>query len=313
VTAAPDCSIGWWQRVTSAQGPAGPRRRLGAELRRLRGKADMTLDEVAELMTCSTSKISRLETGKGIPKLPDVNELIRIYRVTSDAEVEMLRRLVQEGRTQGWWEPITEGVQPEKFVLDSPNRFAAMETEAVGVRTFNGVVLYGLLQTADYTRAVMHALLPSHTEGRIDQLVALRLKRRAALSRTVEPIRVQAVIDEAALCRMVGGERVMAEQLEFLLEVTRRLNVTIRVLPFSVGMDRALLGQFAVLEFTDRLAGDVVFIEGHAGDTYLESKSDVDLYVKVFDDVADRALTPADSADLITRYLSRLSRREDTR
>jgi transcriptional regulator with XRE-family HTH domain len=271
----------------------------------------MTLDEVAELMTCSTSKISRLETGKGIPKLPDVNELVRIYGVTSDAEIDMLRRLVKEGRTQGWWEPITEGVQSERFVLDSPNRFAAVETEAVGIRTFNGVVLYGLLQTADYTRAVMHALLPSHTEGQIDQLVALRLKRRAALLRSVEPIRVQAVIDEAVLCRMIGGEQVMAQQLEFLLDVMRRQNVVIRVLPFSAGMDRALLGQFAVLEFTDRLAGDVVFIEGHAGDTYLESKSDVDLYVKVFHAVAGRALTPGDSARLITRYLSRLNQRED--
>lgn len=273
----------------------------------------MTLDEVAELMTCSTSKISRLETGKGIPKLPDVNELIRIYDVTSGTERDMLRRLVREGRTQGWWEPITEGVQPEKFVLDSPSRYAAMETEAVGVRSFNSVLLYGLLQTADYARAVMRALLPAHGELEIEKLVALRLKRQAALTREPDPIDVATVVDEAVLNRIVGGREVMAEQLAFLLDVARKPNVTIKVLPFTTGMDRALLGQFAVLEFADGPAGDVVFIEGHAGDTYLESKSDVDLYIKVFDDVAARALDPAGSAEIITRYLSRLSEREDHR
>ena len=112
--------------MAAPQSPIGSRRRLGAELRRLRGKAGLTLDEVADLMTCSTSKISRLETGKGIPKMPDIRELIRIYGVTSDTEQDMLLRLVRDGRQPGWWEPLTEGVHSERFVLDYPGRYAAL-------------------------------------------------------------------------------------------------------------------------------------------------------------------------------------------
>ncbi|GAA2889581.1 helix-turn-helix transcriptional regulator [Pseudonocardia halophobica] len=291
------------------QGPAGPRRRLGAELRRLRLNADMTLDEVAEKMTCSTSKISRLETGKGIPKLPDVNELIRIYGVTSDAEQDMLRRLVREGRTQGWWEPITEGVHPERFVLDAPARFAALETEAVEVRTFDNTVLLGLLQTERYARALMRALLPSHSDSEIELLVQLRMRRARALRRAEAPLRVRAVMDESVLCRLVGGAEVMAQQAEHLLELGNLPNVSIQVLPFEIGMHRALAGQFTVLRFADELAGDVVHIEGSAGDTYLEAPSDVDLYTKIFDDVAGVSLSPGDSAELIARYGARNSAR----
>src|SRR3954463_15110000 len=112
------------------QSPIGSRRRLGAELRRLRTKAGLTLDEVAEQMTCSTSKISRLETGKGIPKLPDVRELMRIYGVVVDAERDMLLRLPRPGREHGWWEPLTEGLTPERFVMDVPSRYPALETGA---------------------------------------------------------------------------------------------------------------------------------------------------------------------------------------
>jgi transcriptional regulator with XRE-family HTH domain len=88
--------------MAAPNSPIGSRRRLGAELRRLRAKAGLTLDEVAEQMTCSTSKISRLETGKAIPKVPDISELMRIYGVTSDTERDMLLRLVRDGRQHGW-------------------------------------------------------------------------------------------------------------------------------------------------------------------------------------------------------------------
>ncbi|RKH81874.1 XRE family transcriptional regulator, partial [Corallococcus praedator] len=98
--------------MTTPQSPIGSRRRLGAELRRLRNRSGMTLDEVADLMTCSTSKISRLETGKGVPKVPDVGELMRIYGVPAGAERDMLLRLVRDGRQHGWWERLTDGVHP---------------------------------------------------------------------------------------------------------------------------------------------------------------------------------------------------------
>jgi transcriptional regulator with XRE-family HTH domain len=289
------------------QGPAGPRRRLGAELRRLRLKTDMTLDEVAERMTCSTSKISRLETGKGIPKLPDVNELIRIYGVRAEPEQDMLRRLVHEGRTTGWWERFTDGVTPERFVMDAPGRYAALEAEANTVSSFDLAFLHGLLQTAGYARAVLAALLPHHTSRAIGKLVDLRMERQRALDRA-NPVQLQVVLDESVLLRAAGGPEVMREQLEVLADRGCKPNVDLRVLPFDAGLDRAHLGEFVLLGFADEALSDVVYVEGPSGESYLDTPADVELYEHVFGEVADRALDPAASLDRIESHLRSLER-----
>jgi transcriptional regulator with XRE-family HTH domain len=289
--------------MATPQSPVGSRRRLGAELRRLRSNAGLTLDEVADKMTCSTSKISRLETGKGIPKIPDVRELMRIYGVSSDTEQDMLVRLVHDGREHGWWESYTEGVQPERYVLDTPGRYAAIEADARTVRSYGITVVYGLLQTEDYTRSVISSLLPQHPPVAIDRLVALRLRRQEVLARTDRPpLELVALLDEAVLQRPVGGSSVMAGQLHRLLEASALPSVTIRILPFGVGLLRAHAGPFAILDIPPELGSSVAFVEGHAGDTYLTSESDVDLYEDVFSEALERSLSPVDSRSLINRY-----------
>jgi transcriptional regulator with XRE-family HTH domain len=298
-----------WCVPVTAPGPAGPRRRLGAELRRLRLRAGLHLEQVAPQVPCSTSKISRLETGKGVPKPADVRRLMEIYRVESDTERDMLMRLVRDSREHGWWEPYTEGVAPERFVLDLSGRYPALETEAVAVRSFDVSVLHGLLQTADYARAVMRAALPQHSRDEIEQLVELRLKRQQALRRSAAPLRYSAVLDEAVLCRVVGGDRAMSEQLRALVEVGELPNVEIRVLPFDAGLHRAHTGRFVILEFADELVSDVVHTEGPAGSAYLESPSDVDLYKDVFADVAGRSLDREASLALVARYANRFAPR----
>lgn len=292
--------------MAAPQSPIGSRRRLGAELRRLRAKTGLTLDDVAEMMTCSTSKISRLETGKGVPKVPDVRELMRIYGVTSDTEQDMLLRLVKDGRQHGWWEPLTEGVAPERYVLDSPGRYAALENDAIVESSFDLTVVCGLLQTASYARTVLSALLPHHLPAEIDRLVTVRLRRQDALRRTdPAPLRLTALLDEAVLNRPVGGAAVMVEQLAHLISMASLSTVTIRVLPFDVGMLRAHAGRFVLLEIPRSLGSDVVFVEGHAGDSYLDAESDVELYKDVLADALDHALTETASLALIGRYLDK--------
>lgn len=283
-----------------ASGPAGPRRRLGAELRRLRTGKGLHLDEVAGQLRCSTSKISRLETGKGIPKAADVRALIRIYDVTGDAERAMLLRLVQESRTEGWWASYTDGVAPERFFLDGPDRYTALETDATGLRSFDYGILHGLLQTPDYARAVLSLQLPHHTCHEIDQLVELRERRQEALRRP-HPLRLTAVIDESGLVRTVGGPDVMAGQMRHLLELMEFPNVIVRVLPFASGLLRAHLGHFMILEIPAALGSDIVYVEGHAGATLLELESDVDLYADVFADALDRSLEPGASREVVRR------------
>jgi transcriptional regulator with XRE-family HTH domain len=287
-----------------ASGPVGPRRRLGAELRRLRTGAGLHLDQVAARLRCSTSKISRLETGKGVPKAGDVRELMTIYGVAADTEREMLMRLVQESRTEGWWESYTDGVAPERFVLDVQARYTALETEAAAIRSYDPAVLHGLLQVPAYTRAVMRLLLPRHSAQEIEQLVELRARRQEALTVRDPPLELSVVLDEAVLRRPVGGREVMAEQLGALLRVGELASVSLHVLPFEAGLYRVQIGRFDILEFTDESVSDVVYIEGHAGETYLEGESDVDLYKDVLADAVDHALPPAASRAVIARYLN---------
>jgi transcriptional regulator with XRE-family HTH domain len=290
--------------MAAPQSPIGSRRRLGAELRRLRGKAGLTLDEVADLMTCSTSKISRLETGKGIPKMPDIRELIRIYGVTSDTEQDMLLRLVRDGRQPGWWEPLTEGVHPERFVLDNPGRYAALENDAAVIHSFDVTLVFGLLQTADYARTVISTLLPHHSPEEIDRLVELRVKRQDALRRTSPPpLELVAVLDEAVLLRKVGGRAVWKAQLEYIIELSELATVSVRVFPLELGLLRAHYGHFVLLEIPDELGSDVVYIEGHAGEAYLDAQSEVDRYKDVFADVLRHSLSPSESRETIARYL----------
>jgi transcriptional regulator with XRE-family HTH domain len=289
--------------MATPQSPIGSRRRLGAELKRLRSRTGMTLDEVAELMTCSTSKISRLETGKGVPKVPDVSELMRIYGVTSDTEREMLLRLVRDGRQHGWWEPLTDGVSPERYVLDAPGRYAALESDATAVRTFDISIVPGLLQTADYARAVLSAALPHHLPAEIERLVALRLRRQEALHRAdPPPLGVVALLDEAMLARATGGPAVMVAQLDRILELDELPHVEVRVLPFRAGILRVHVGDFVLVEIPHDLGSDVVYVEGHAGESYMDAAADVRLYRDIFRDAVARSLSRGESRELIGRY-----------
>ncbi|QYN36101.1 helix-turn-helix domain-containing protein [Pseudonocardia sp. DSM 110487] len=287
--------------MPTAQGPAGPRRRLGVELRQLRRRAGLQLVEVAQELDCSASKISRLENGKGIPRMPDVVALMELYSVSDDGRRERLTQLVHESREQGWWERYTDGVQAERFVMNSPARYTALETEAVRVSSFEVMWVHGLLQVPDYTRAVLAELLSRTTDDQVEKLVELRLRRQEALTRRVPPLELVVVLDESVLSRVVGSPDVMAAQMRHLRERSELSNVTIRVLPFTVGLHRAHAGPFQILEFPDQAGSDVVFVEGPSGDTY-ENESDVDMYKDVLADVADRALGPDASREIVHRY-----------
>jgi transcriptional regulator with XRE-family HTH domain len=294
-----------------AAGPAGPRRRLGAELRRLRNGAGMHLDEVAEALGCSTSKVSRLETGKGVPKASDVRGLIRLYGSPAEHEQETLLQLVRDSRAEGWWTTYTDGVQSERFFLDEPGRYAALETDAVALRTFDFGILHGLLQIPDYTRAVLSAQLPHHSAQEIEQLVELRLRRQDRLRADV-PLRVTAVVDESVLFRVVGGPDVMAAQMRHLLDLMELPHLVVRVLPFSAGHRRSHMGHFMLMEIPDDLGSDLVYIEGHAGASLLEGESDVDLYRDVFDDALARSLNADASREAVLTNAARFAPPEGT-
>ncbi|MGI5126897.1 helix-turn-helix domain-containing protein [Pseudonocardia sp. CA-107938] len=270
--------------MATPRSPLGSRRTLGAELRRLRTRSGLTLDDVAARMTCSTSKISRLENGKGIPKIPDVRELIRIYGVTSESERETLLRLVHDGRERGWWEPLRDAL-PHDLVVDLTVRHAALESEALRVSAFEIVFVHGLLQTPDYTRAVLYAGGGARTEEEFERLLELRRRRQEALLRPDSPMLFVLVLDESVLHREVGSPSVMADQLDHLSDMAQRPNVSIRILPFSTGVRGGHGGPFGVMEFPPGSGSDIVYLEGHSGLAHLDAPSDVEHYRAMFGDL----------------------------
>jgi transcriptional regulator with XRE-family HTH domain len=291
--------------MSPARGPVVPRRRLGAELRALRDAAGLTIDEVAKGLECSVSKVSRLETGQGIPYRRDVRDLLDRYGVTDQARRDRLMRWVREGNRQGWWDDFSDVLAPDPedpLLPDNLSRYVALEQDASEVRSFEASVLHGLLQTEDYARALLNTLSTADSDA-TDRHVELRMRRQRRLYADEDPLIVHMVLDEAVLYRQIGGAKVMRGQLSRLLDDSQHPNVTLRVLPFSVGAHRSVSGSFVVLAFADTDDNDLVYIEGHVGDLYLEKEHDVQVYGELFDVLVSQCLTVAQSAKLIADVL----------
>lgn len=291
--------------MSPARGPVVPRRRLGTELRTLREHAGLTIEDVAKELECSVSKVSRLETGKGIPYSRDVRDLLDRYGVTDQVKRDRLMRWVRDGQRQGWWHDFSDvlGPDPEDpLVPDNLSRYVALEQDASEVRGFETILVPGLLQTEDYARAILNTLSTADREA-TDRLVELRMRRQDRLYADDDPLTVHMVLDEAALHRPMGGEQVMRAQLKRLIADAQRPNITIQVLPFSIGAHQAMAGSFEVLAFSDSDDNDLVYVESHLGLLYLEKEHDVEVYEQIFDALVDMCLTPEQSIALVGKFL----------
>jgi transcriptional regulator with XRE-family HTH domain len=291
--------------MSPVRGPVVPRRRLGAELRALREQAGLTIEEIAKELECSVSKISRLETGQGIPKGRDIRDLLDRFGVTDQARRDQMMRWVREGQRQGWWHDFSDVLAPDPedpLLPDNLSRYVALEQDASEVRSFESTLVHGLLQTEDYARAVLTALLTADADA-TDRLVELRMRRQERLYVDEDPLKIHIILDEAVLRRPVGGEQVMRAQLKRLVADAQRPNITIQVLPFSVGAHQATVGPFVVLAFPDSDDNDLVYVEGYLGDIYLEKERDVDVYERMFDKLVDMSMTAEQSVAFVTTVL----------
>jgi transcriptional regulator with XRE-family HTH domain len=282
--------------------PTLRRRELGARLRELRLERSLTIEQVAEHLLCSPSKVSRMETGQRGATPRDVRDLCDLYDVEDPEERNHLARLAREGKQQGWW---------QSHDLFGFSTFVGLEEAAESTRYYQGLLMPGLLQTADYARAVHESTIPSFTPERVEELVQVRLTRQQLLSRE-PPLRVWAVIDEAALRRGVGGPTVMADQMEHLIAVNELPNVDIQVIPFEAGAHPAMDSSFRILEFENSVP-DVVYVEGLAGKIYVEKPQDIETYRQVFEHLSSVALDPRDSMRLVARIRAEYQRTSASR
>lgn len=281
-------------------GPTVRRRRLAAELRRLREAADLTIDEVASKLECSASKISRIETGHVGVTPRDARDMLELYGVSGNARAELVQ-LAREARTRGWWHAYSEVFT---------GTFVGLEADASSLRAFQALLVPGLLQTEDYARAVIRALRPDADEGDIEKRVSARMERQRPLTDPAPP-EYWAVIDEAVVHRSVGGPKVMAAQLRRLLELAALPHVTIQVVPFGTGAHPGMEGPFLILSFPEPADPDVVYVDATMGGAYLELPADVRRYSLMFDHLRAAALKPDDSVDLIARHAEAAARADE--
>ncbi|HEX3590503.1 MAG TPA: helix-turn-helix transcriptional regulator [Pseudonocardiaceae bacterium] len=276
--------------------PTVRRRRLAAELRRLRDQAQLTIEDVAEKLKCSSSKISRIETGHVGVSPKDARELLRLYGVPGD-DLEALVQLAREARRKGWWHSYNEVFT---------GAFVGLEAEASSLRAYQALLIPGLLQTEDYMRAVIRAARPDATPPQVDKRVHARVARQRLLTEP-DPPRYWAIVDEAVLCRSVGGDAVMRAQLEMLLGKAALPHVTIQVLPFSVGAHAGMEGSFLILGFPEQADPDVVYVDSTTAGIYLEEPAEILRYTLMFDHLRAAALSPDDSLTRIAEGMSRFS------
>ena len=282
--------------MPEVRSPTLRRRELGARLRALRLERGLTVEQVAESLLCSASKVSRMETGHSSATLRDVRDLCRIYGLTEAAQVAHLMDLAREGKQQGWW---------QSHELDYFATYVDLEQAATVTSYFQSSIVPGLLQTPEYARAMYQGGLPAElTPERSDELINVRLRRQQILTGESPP-RLHTVLDEAVLHRVVGGPATMAAQLRHLVKVANMPNVTLQLIPFKTGAHPGMDNMFNILEFGD-LVPPIVYAEGLMGWLYIEREHEVARYQRVFEHLRSIALNPQESIELIFRIKSKL-------
>lgn len=279
--------------------PASPtvrRRRLAAELRRLRERAELTGDQVAKRLKWSASKLSRIENAHTAPRAAEIRKLLALYDVEGSYADDLLA-LAQEAARKGWWETFSSTLPPEYAAL------IGMEAEAKSALSWEPLIVPGLLQTAEYAREVTNGYLeqidpvpPSETDRR----VAARLARQQVLTRD-NPLKLSAVLDQSVLQRRFGNPDVMRSQIKQLIELSERDSISLRILPLN-GRHPIGTGSFALFQFGevhDVTHQDVVYIENLTGGRYVEEEDEVFRYRRAFDRLSDLALDEQQSREML--------------
>lgn len=286
--------------MTPQASPVVRRRRLAAELARLRRASGKTLEEAAAWLDCATSKISRIESAQVGARVHDVRTLLEFYGASEDDQDRLLT-LAREARGRGWWHAYA-GFASETF-----RTFIGLEDEATRHLIYEPHRVPGLLQTEPYARAIM-GRTGDATSGDIERGLTLRMARQEVLRRDPPPA-LDVVLDESVLHR--GRGDVMAGQCERLLTIARRPGWTLRVLPLDGEAHPYGAVPFTVLGFADPADPQVAYTELLTSGHILDQPETLGRYLAEFADLRRCALSADDSAKLIEETAGEAARRPD--
>jgi transcriptional regulator with XRE-family HTH domain len=271
--------------------PTVRHRRLAAELRRLRDAAGLTQEEVSERTGKDRSTLYRLENAQQRPQRSTLIQLLDLYGASDEQRTELLA-LLREAGQRGWMQIDRSDLR--EIYAD----YISFESEARSVSNYESLFIPGLLQTEHYTRAVIRGILPHASMAQVESRVTARMERQALLTRE-NPPQLWAIMDEAAVRRVVGGRTVMREQLGRLRDAAALPNVTVQVIPYDAGAHPGMPGSFIVLEFPDPADQSLVYLDSMAGDLFLEDDMEIRRYILMFEHLRAAALRPDESAALL--------------
>jgi transcriptional regulator with XRE-family HTH domain len=265
-------------------------------LRELRTERGWTVEQLATRLMCSPSKVSRMETGQRGVSARDIRDLATLYHLDAERR-QQLAHLAAEGKQQAAFQ---RGDLRASDYVD-------LESAAQTISDFGLGLVPGLLQTADYGRAVLRMIRPSLTDEVIEDRVASRLERQRRLLLADDPVRFEALIDEAVLHRVAGSHAVMRAQLSWLVEVSHHPNVVIRLLRYDAGLLPSNTNKFIILTFAEAHLPDLVFIEGLLTDHILNSPHEVAVYEEAFSMTRDISVPPRQTSEFISQMAASLN------
>lgn len=295
--------------MTDTVGSALVRRHIGRRFAALRQAAGLTQDEAAKRLERSRATISRIEEGfEGVRfREVDVRQMLQLYDA-GDRDCEVLLALTAEtrnGRRKSWWHDYTETELPSWFGL-----YVSLEDAAEVICQYEPELLPGLLQTRAYAEAIFRMPQGLVDAQETQRRTKVRMERQSLLTRPRAP-RLEVVLSESAVHRIAGAVDLAAEQLQHLLDITQRANVSIRIVPWTAGIHDGMnsSGGFSLLRFPrDPISGEVLepplaYLDSCTGAMYLTKPDEVHVYDVIWDGLCSRALSLEDSRQLITALL----------
>ncbi|RCV57272.1 helix-turn-helix domain-containing protein [Marinitenerispora sediminis] len=280
--------------MSKRRSPTIRRRRLAAELRRMREAAGYTVEEARKALDWSSGRLNHMEGGRlSRPDASALRDLMNLYNVTSPERRDAILALGRQSKERGWWDTYSD------VLTDS---YVAFEAEASAISNYQPIAIPGLLQIPEYAAAIARAGL-ARTDAEIERVVESRRKRQEILEGD-DPPEFRVVIDENAIMRLLPNPELAHAQLTHLIKVADGLNsVTIQVLPFSVGLHASTHGCMVILDYPDPLDPSIVYLETRSEGLYLEEPAQVAGYRQAFEHLSMDALSKSGSIEFLKRAL----------
>ncbi|ANY06078.1 helix-turn-helix domain-containing protein [Pseudonocardia sp. HH130630-07] len=264
-------------------------RRLGGKLGSYRRRRDLSGTELATRLGIHQATWSKIESGKARVSAAVLAKAAEVLDIPADAvaALDTLRRKADE---PGWWQDYGDILsEPVQMLIE-------LEADASWIRTYEGEVIPGLLQTPAYAERVITAGSPHIRVADIDRFLELRVRRQR---RILDGVRLTAIIGEAAIRQQVGGAAVLGEQLRHLTRVVTEHDVTVQIVPFTADAHAALGDAFVIIQWPDEADPEAVYVDGVTSRTVHERSGVVRSYLHALGSVQNQALNPRESLGLI--------------